>query len=264
MMPYRIKIEPKRPLADEAHLLDNMDRMGLLLRHYRGPIVAGLLVLIAGAVLVGVVLWWDARQSERAMALDREATMLYLDRPVDQPTKADENLKQAIALYRQLLEHYPHSRSALLALYHLGNGLVQANDLDGAIDAYQKFVAAYGNNRTLLPLVQQRLGYAYLLKGEVERGRSTFNAVLNMPHALNKDQVMFELGKLEETQSRPEAAMAHYQELMKTYPSSPFAGEAAVRSKALEAKQTSGAELKNPSSRPPGSELKEGDERATQ
>ncbi|MER3425099.1 MAG: hypothetical protein C4293_19595, partial [Nitrospiraceae bacterium] len=45
------------------------------------------------------------------------------------------------------------------------------------------------------------------------------------------------LGKLEETHSRPEGALARYQELMKDFPNSPFTGEAAVRIKALEAKK---------------------------
>jgi tetratricopeptide (TPR) repeat protein len=89
----------------------------------------------------------------------------------------------------------------------------------------------------LLSLVYQRLGYAYLLKGNAEQAGNAFSAVLDMPNALNKDQVLFELGKLEESQSRPEGALARYQELMKTYPNSPFTGEAAVRTKALEVKK---------------------------
>jgi TolA-binding protein len=55
---------------------------------------------------------------------------------------------------------------------------------------------------------------------------------------LNKDQGMFELGKIEEARSRPEGALARYQDLMKTYPNSPFAGEASVRIKSLEAKKS--------------------------
>jgi tetratricopeptide (TPR) repeat protein len=90
----------------------------------------------------------------------------------------------------------------------------------------------------MLGLVYQRLGYAYLLQGARDQATSSFSAVLDIPGALNKDQVLFELGKLEETLSRPEGALARYQELMKAYPNSPFASEAAVRIKALEVKKT--------------------------
>ena len=51
---------------------------------------------------------------------------------------------------------------------------------------------------------------------------------------------------MEESQSRPEGALAHYQDLMKNYPNSPFTSEAAVRVKVLEVKQA-------PESQPGGS-----------
>ncbi len=50
--------------------------------------------------------------------------------------------------------------------------------------------------------------------------------------------MLFELAKMEESQSRPEGALAHYQDLMKSYPNSPFTSEAAVRVKVLEAKKS--------------------------
>jgi tetratricopeptide (TPR) repeat protein len=95
----------------------------------------------------------------------------------------------------------------------------------------------YDETRILLSLIYQRLGYAYLLKGDAEQARKAFSFVLEMPEALNKDQVLFELGKIEESQSRPEGALARYQDLMKAYPNSPFTGEAAVRTKVLGVKK---------------------------
>jgi tetratricopeptide (TPR) repeat protein len=237
-MSYRIKIDPKNSMVDEAHLLSGMERAGVVLRQYRLPILTSSLVLLAMAVTVGIVVWLDQRHAEQAMILEQQATRLYLDRPTDQPQQADENLKKAIALYQQSLDQYPHSPTAPLALYHLANSLVQVNNFDGAIDAYQKFIVMYGGHKTLLSLVYQRLGYAYLLKNDVEQARKAFSSALDMPESLNKDQLLFELGKIEESQSRPEGALARYQELMKAHPNSPFTGEAAVRTKALDVKKT--------------------------
>ncbi|HJU05433.1 MAG TPA: tetratricopeptide repeat protein [Nitrospiraceae bacterium] len=236
-MPYRIKIDSKDTFTDEAHLLSGMERLGLRLQQYQWPIVIGFLVILAAAAAVGIVIWLDHRNTEQAIALEQQATRLYLDRPVDQPGKADENLRKAIALYQQTIENYPRSSIAPLALYRLGNALVQANDLDGAIKAYQRFVAMYGDSTSLLSLVYQRLGYVYLLKGDAAQAGNALSAVLGMPEAFNKDQVLFELGKIEEAHARPEGALVRYQELMKAYPNSPFAGEAAVRAKALEVKK---------------------------
>jgi tetratricopeptide (TPR) repeat protein len=240
-MTYRIRIPSKSIPTDEAHLLSGLERVGLTLQQRSRQILIVLGVVVIAVVIVGVVVWLDHRNAQQAVELEQQATQLYLDRPVDKPQQADQNLKQAITLYRQLLDQYPRSSSAPLALFQLGNALVQANDIAGAIEAYQKYVALYNENKPLLGMVLQRLGYAHLIKGDREAATKVFVAALDMPGTLNKDQVLYELGKIEEAQSRPEGALARYQDLTKTYPNSPFAGEATVRAKALEMKASTSA-----------------------
>jgi tetratricopeptide (TPR) repeat protein len=116
--------------------------------------------------------------------------------------------------------------------------LAQANEFDAAIEAYKRFILMYGSNTSLSGLVQQRLGYAYLLKGDRDQAAKAYSAVLDIPGALNRDHALFELARLEESLSRPEGALAHYQDLMKSYPNSPLANEAAVRLKVLEVKKS--------------------------
>jgi TolA-binding protein len=113
-------------------------------------------------------------------------------------------------------------------------------------------MAMYGGNPSLAGLVQQRLAYGYLLQGDREQAAKAFTAIVQTPGALLKDQALFELARLEESQSRPEGALAHYQELMKTYPSSPFASEAAVRTKVLDVKSKEPSPAPPPASSTPG------------
>jgi outer membrane protein assembly factor BamD (BamD/ComL family) len=240
-MTYRIRIPSKSIPTDEAHLLSGLERVGLTLQQRSRQIFIVLGVLVMAVLIVGVVVWLDHRHAQQAVELEQQATRFYLDRPVDKPQQADQNLKQAITLYRQLLDQFPRSSSAPLALFQLGNALVQANDIAGAIEAYQKYVAMYNENKPLLGMVLQRLGYAHLMKGDREAATKVFIAALDMPGTLNKDQVLYELGKIEEAQLRPEGALARYQDLTKTYPNSPFAGEATVRAKALEMKTSTSA-----------------------
>jgi len=61
-------------------------------------------------------------------------------------------------------------------------------------------------------------------------------SIVESPGTLNKDQALFELARLEESQSRPEGALAHYQELIKSYSNSPYTSEAIVRTKMLDTK----------------------------
>jgi outer membrane protein assembly factor BamD (BamD/ComL family) len=236
-MSYRIKLEPKGGPVDETQLLSGMERFFILLQERRRAVLLGSVLSLVAVAAVLVVVWYDQRQAEQALGLHHRAMTLYVDRPSDQAAKADENLKHAITLFRQVVEQYPRTPTAQLSLYHLGNALVQANDLGRAVEAYKNYAATYGANKVMLGMVYQRLAYAYLLNGDRDQAVKAFSAVLEVPGALNKDQVLFELGRLEETQSRPEGALARYQDLSKSYPNSPFASEAAVRIKALEVKK---------------------------
>jgi outer membrane protein assembly factor BamD (BamD/ComL family) len=236
-MSYRIKFDQKTGLVGEAQLLSGADRFLVTVQEHRMKVLLGLIALLAVAVAIVAAIWYYQRQAEDAFELTRQAMRLYIDRPANKPAQADENLKKAIVLFKQVVDQHPRSPVAPLAVYHLGNALVQANDLAGAVSAYRQFINDYGSNKVLLGLVYQRLAFTHLLNGDSEPADKAFSAVLEVPGALNKDQAIFELGKLEETQSRPEGALARYQDLTKTYPNSPFASEAAVRIKALEVKK---------------------------
>ncbi len=240
-MTYRIKVPAKTLQVDEAHFMSGVEHSLVRLQEYRRPLLVGVGVLLLAVAVVGGVFWIDRQASVKAQDLEREATRLFLSRPIGDPKKADELLKQAIGQYRQVLEQYPRSPSAPLAQFHLGNALVQANDLPGAIEAYKKFIVLYGSQPSMVGLIQQRLAYAYLLKGDRDQAVKAFTAILEMPDALNKDQALFELARLEESQSRPEGALAHYQELIKSYPNSPYTSEATVRTKILHPENAPGS-----------------------
>ena len=237
-MSYRIKVPTKVDPLDETHLLSGVERFLLLLQEQRRALLVGLgVVLVAAAVVIGVI-WYDYQTTMKARELDQEATLHYLNRPAEDPKKAHEQLTQAITLYKQVVDQYPRTPVAPLALFHLGNAQVLGNEVDAGIETYKRFMLLYNSNPSLLGLVQQRLAYAYLVKGDRGQATKAFTGILEIPGALNKDHVLFELAKMEESQSRPEGALAHYQDLMKNYSNSPFTSEAAVRVKVLEVKKS--------------------------
>ena len=237
-MSYRIKVPAKVDPLDEAHLLTGVERFLLVLQEQRRAVLVGLGVLLVAAAVVAGVIWYDYQTTLKARELDQEATLHYLNRPADDPKKSHEQLAQAINLYKQVVDQYPRSPVAPLALFHLGNAQVLANEVDAGIETYKRFMLLHGSNTSLLGLVQQRMAYAYLVKGDRDQAVKAFTGILEIRGALNKDHVLFELAKLEESQSRPEGALAHYQDLMKNYPNSPFTSEAAVRVKVLEVKKS--------------------------
>lgn len=236
-MTYRIKVPPRSLPVDEAHMVSSLEHRLIGLKEYRWALLVGcaLLVLVGGGVWA--VSWYDEQNASKAHDLEREATQHYFTRPANDPKKTETNLKEAIALYRRIADEYPRTPSAPLALFGLGNALIESNDLDAAIDTYKRFLSTYGSNLPLAGLVQQKLGYAYLLKGDRDQAAKSYSTILDNPGSMNRDQAMFELARLEESQSQLEGASKRYQDLIKTYPNSPLASEAAIREKILDARK---------------------------
>jgi outer membrane protein assembly factor BamD (BamD/ComL family) len=249
-MSYRIKVPAKTLQVDEAHFLSGLEHQLHRLQEYRRPLLVGFAVLVVAAAAVGGVFWMDRQASMKAEALEHEAMKLLSARSTGDPKNAENLLQQAIAKYREIVEQYPRTPAAPLAMFHLGNAQAQANDLAAAIDTYQRFLVLYGGNPALAGLVRQRLAYAYLLRGDRDQAAKAFTEIVNSPGVLLKDQALFELARLEEAQSRPEGAMAHYQELIKTYPASPFTSEATIRTKILDVKSKEAAAPPPPASQP--------------
>ncbi len=237
-MTYRIKVPPRTLPVDEAHLVSGLEHWVVGLMNYRWSLVVGFVLVLFTAGGLWGVFWYDAQNASKAQELEREATLHLFARPGSDPQKAAANLKEAIVLYKRILEEYPRTPTAPLAQFSLGNAFLQSNDPDSAIETYKRFISTYGSNISLLGLVHQKLGYAYLLKGDVDQAAKTYSTILEIPGAMNRDYALFEVARLEENRSKPDEALKHYQDLMKTYPNSPLTGEAAMRVKVIEAKKT--------------------------
>ena len=102
-----------------------------------------------------------------------------------------------------------------------------------AIEKYQELIRASAQDPVFRGLVQQRLGLAHLLNGDRDSALAIWQAILDDPGTLNKDQIIFELAKLAESDERTQDAVTQYKKLMQDYPLSPFANEAGLRVKVL-------------------------------
>ena len=238
-MAFKIKDRDRLLAAENPVFMSTSDRAWFFIEHHRAAIFWGLGLFLLVSFLLGGLVWHNYSQNQQAMALQHEATSLYLDRPLDEPDTSQQNLERAITLFQQILEQFPASPSAELAQYFLGNARVEQQQYPEAIQAYQFFIQNHRDNPILLGLVYQRLGSAYMLNNEKDNALEAFSKVLNMAGAINKDQVLFELAKLEETSNSPETALSYYKRLVDEFPFSPYAGEAALQVKALEPKPDS-------------------------
>lgn len=238
-MGYKIKDNSnKSATAEPVVALSSKEHFLFFVEEHRGLVWGGILlvfVLIGGLVTLN---WLSQQKEEESWELQGQAQRMYLDRPLDDVEKGKSNIQQASGMFQDILDQYPGTSSAKVSLFLLGNSLMEAENYQGAIDAYTSLIQEQAEDHILVGLVQQRLGLAYLLNGNREAAVSAFEAVLGNLHALNKDQVIFELAKLAESEEKTDDAVKRYKQLIQEFPLSPFSTEANLRVKVLAPEET--------------------------
>jgi len=234
-MTFKIR-DPNRALALENQgLLSRSERMWLFAEQHRNSVATGILLFCIVATGIGGIFWMENQHEQEALALEHQAGTLYFDRSLDEPEKAKANLEKAITIYQQILEKFPHTSSAELAWYFLGNARIEQENYSGAIEAYESYLSSFQNNPILQSLVMQRLGSTHIITGNRKKGLEIYNQILTLPEALNEDQVLFEMAKLEESDNNSNQALTYYKQLQDQHPVSPYLSEAALRIRVLEA-----------------------------
>jgi outer membrane protein assembly factor BamD (BamD/ComL family) len=233
-MGYKIKdITNKSSAVEPIQFLSSKERFLFFVEENRALVWGGILLGLVVIVAIVTLGWLSQQKQEQAWELEGQAQTVYLDRPLDDIKKGQENIQKASTMFKEILDQFPGTASAEVSLFLLGNSLMEEQNYQGAIDVYTSFLKQHAQDHIFAGLVQQRLGFAYLLNGNREAAMKAFEAVLANPHALNKDQVVFEMAKLAEADEKVAEAVGHYKKVVREFPLSPFASEAALRVKVL-------------------------------
>jgi predicted negative regulator of RcsB-dependent stress response len=137
-------------------------------------------VVLAVIITLGIYMYWSNYQSS---AREMYAKASDMARHISKQDDARANIK----VYQELINKYPHSLSARLSHYHLGNLYYNVGDIDNAITEYKKFVSSSrSDNAGITFLTLTSLGYCYEAKKDLKIALEYFEK------AQNSDNVGFE------------------------------------------------------------------------
>lgn len=113
-------------------------------------------VILSAVITFGIYMYWSYYQSS---ALDMYAKARSdLARNIGNPDAAQINIK----IFQELIAKYPHSWSARMSHYHLGNLYYSIGEVDNAITEYKKFVSSSRSDKAGVKfLALTSLGYCY-------------------------------------------------------------------------------------------------------
>ena len=114
---------------------------------------------LAAIIAFGIYMYWNNYQSSAKEMYAKAQNNAALN--METPDGTRENIK----VYQELVKKYPHSWSARMSYYHLGNLYYNLDEIDNAITEYKKFVSSSTADSTGIKfLALTALGYCYEAK----------------------------------------------------------------------------------------------------
>jgi tetratricopeptide (TPR) repeat protein len=180
-------------------------------------IVAG--VAVAITLVIGViagVLLYRTTQESKAVALYDEALALYPRETSGKARPAD--FKATIAKLEEVQKRFGSTQVAMSALVDLGNGYFQSEDYDRAISCYQDFLRRADRRNSINDQVLESLGVSYEAKRVWEAALEVYDRLAREGAPIYQDQAQLYLGRVYEALGEQEKAMSHYDNYLKTNP----------------------------------------------
>lgn len=125
--------------------------------------------ILAVVIAIGIYFYWNDYQTSAVQIYAKAQTSML--RNQQNPAGAND----AMNIFKELIDKYPHSWSARMAYYHMGNIYYNSGELDNAIDSYKKFVSsAKADDVGIKFLALTSLGYCYEAKKDLQSALNSF------------------------------------------------------------------------------------------
>ncbi len=166
-------------------------------------------VVIAALIATGIYMYWSSYQ---ASAIDMYAKV---QNSILQNPPTPENTAKHIKLYQDLASKYPHSWSARMAHYHLGNIYYNSGDYDKAITDYNKFVSSRISDKAGLKfLALTSMGYCHEAKNDFKAALESYEKAQKSGHAGFESVAFSNIGRAHELQGNKKQALENYKKAL--------------------------------------------------
>jgi tetratricopeptide (TPR) repeat protein len=175
---------------------------------WRVMAVLGGSVVVLGAAIAAAWLWFAAEQRRGLEAFAEAMVKLQLSQAPDAApaTKAD-----AMRELERTLSRKPSAAVSSQVTYELGNLKYAAQQYPGSRSAYE--LAAGGTSPTLGRLAQVSVGYTWEVQTDYPKAIEAYEKALASlkPGEFLYDELMMDLGRVQELAGRKDAAIKTYQ-----------------------------------------------------
>lgn len=167
-------------------------------------------VVIASILTLGIYMYWTHYQYS--------AKDMYAKAREKMPRHAmmtSEGAAQAVGSFQSLIDKYPHSWSARMAHYHLGNIYYNTGELDKAIASYKKFVSSRISDKAGIKyLALSSIGYCYEAQKDYKSALEYFEKAQKSNNTGFESVALSNIARIYEQMGDKEKALSHYEKAL--------------------------------------------------
>lgn len=164
-------------------------------------------IVLASIIAFGIYMYWSNYQESAKEMYARTLTVGGNETP--------EDAMKNIGIFNALTEKYPHSWSARMAHYRLGNIYYNMGDYDKAIDSYKKFVSSrISDNAGIKFLALSSIGYCYESKKEFKSALEYFEKAQKSNNVGFESVGFSNIGRIYEQMNDRKNALENYKKAL--------------------------------------------------
>ncbi|MCE5212478.1 MAG: tetratricopeptide repeat protein [Deltaproteobacteria bacterium] len=160
---------------------------------------------IAVVVTIGIYMYWGHYQySAKEMYAKAQKN-------IAQNMETPEAIQGNIKIYQELIDKYPHSWSARMAHYHLGNIYYNAGQYDSAIADYKKFISSRISDKAGIKyLALTSIGYCYEAKKDFKSALEYFEKAQKSKKSGFESVAFSNIARIYEQMNDKKSALENY------------------------------------------------------
>jgi predicted negative regulator of RcsB-dependent stress response len=150
------KKELKEPDVFQSGILKITDYISENTTRFYSILATSILAIV---IAIGIYLYWNDYQTSATQIYAKAQTSMLRN----QNTEGISG--DTMIIFKELIDKYPHSWSARMAYYHMGNIYYNSGELDNAIASYKKFLSSVRSDDAGIKfLALTSLGYCFEAK----------------------------------------------------------------------------------------------------
>jgi predicted Zn-dependent protease len=227
--PIKKKIR-KKPVTRENEFTSKIQRKLNVIKERQNILIYILVALGIAVVLAVLFMLFSSSARKDAYSYEMEAYDYYYQSVLSLTMTDEERWNKALELFQKSSEAKPTPS----VLFYTGNSYFNLGDYENAVTLYNTFIQKYSDEELMAPLVYQKLASAYLKQGKNDDALKTLGDLMAFKNGIFRDAALIIEARHNESAGKKDEALKKYDEIIKHFPTSPWATEAQARIKSDE------------------------------